>query len=75
VVQQVQIGEPAVKYPDANTASKPVVGQEAKTLLEAIDSGRAVTDVRAAATIARILGTERKPAHGQSHKQVRRRKV
>ena len=64
-----------MNYPDKNATSKPVVGKEAKTLLEAVDSGRAMTDERAATTIAHILRKYRKSADGKSSKQVRRRKA
>jgi hypothetical protein len=64
-----------MNYPDENTVSKPVVGKEAKRLLEAVESGRAITDKRAATTLARILKNHRKSAHEQSDQQVRRRDV
>ena len=64
-----------MKYPDANTTSRPVVGKEVKTLLEAVGSGRAMADERAATTIARILRKHGQSGHGQSSKKVRRRAV
>jgi hypothetical protein len=64
-----------MNYPDENTVSKPVVGEEAKRLLDAVNSGRAMTDERAATTVARILKNHSKSAHEQSDQQVRRRDV
>jgi hypothetical protein len=42
-----------MKYP-FHTQSKPVVGEEAKKLIEAIESGQAVTNERALALAKRI---------------------
>jgi hypothetical protein len=43
----------AMKYP-FHTESKPVVGEEAKKLIEAIEAGQAVTNERALALAKRI---------------------
>ncbi|HEY9907712.1 MAG TPA: hypothetical protein V6D18_08880 [Thermosynechococcaceae cyanobacterium] len=53
-----------MKYP-FHTQSKPVVGEAAKKLIEAIDEGKAVTNERALALAKRIADrilTQRKSA-------------
>jgi hypothetical protein len=64
-----------MKYPN-QTISKPVSGQEAKQLIDAVENGRSMTNDAAKATIGRILEKRRnrnsQNVNGQSG-EVRKR--
>ena len=60
-----------MKYP-FHTESMPVVGQEARTLLKAIESNDVITNAASQATVNRILA-RRQTEHYHSDKiQIRR---
>lgn len=59
-----------MKYP-LNTASKPVVGTQAKKLLKAVEEGKSITNAAAQATISRLIARRRDHDAEQKKTKVR----
>ena len=59
-----------MKYP-LNTASKPVVGAQAKKLLKAVKEGKSLTNTAAQITIDRLIARRQSHDAGQKKVEIR----